>query len=333
MIFIFITLVAVSVNNSRRNDRSDRRDNMSILVIGSFMMDLVTRSHRAPDPGETVIGKSFNTYLGGKGANQAVAAANLASNVTIAGMVGNDDFGRRFTDFFHNHPNIDSRHILIGEKSTGVGSITIDETGQNKIIVVPGANMEYIPEYLVRMETEFARTNIVICQLEMQMAVIMKAAEMAKKHDKLFILNPAPFQKLEPRLLENVNFLTPNETELAGMISKKHFQSEKELVAASRSLIALGVKNVIVTLGEKGAIHVTKDLVKNYPAHKVDVVDTVAAGDAFNGALAAAIDQGMSIEDAITFANAAGAMAVQKSGAIPSLPTREELDGFLNSYR
>ncbi|MBN2504776.1 MAG: ribokinase [Bacilli bacterium] len=305
---------------------------MSVLVVGSFMMDLVTRCHRAPNPGETVIGKSFNTYLGGKGANQAVAAARLESDVIMVGMVGRDDFGQRFIEFFRSLPHMDATNIKQTNVSTGVGSITLDSTGQNKIVVVPGANMEYLPEDLEKLENAFQTANVVVCQLEMRMDVIKKASEMAKKFNKIFILNPAPFQKLDPDLLKNVDYLTPNESELAGLTGKSAFESQEDLLASARMMIDAGVCNVIVTMGEKGALHVTKNQIKLHEAFKVEAIDTVAAGDAFNGALAASLDQNKPIEVALRYANAAGGLAVQKSGAIPSLPDLDTIEVFLKNH-
>lgn len=306
---------------------------MSILVVGSFMMDLVTKTPVAPNPGQTVIGTSFNTFLGGKGANQAVAAARLGSFVTMAGMVGNDDFGNRFIDFFKQVENMDSHAILRGKQSTGVGCITIDGEGQNKIVVIPGANMDYSINDLYKIKTDFKKSNVVMCQLEMQMDVIKEAARLAKENHKIFILNPAPFQLLDDDLLSCVDYLTPNEIELAGLLNLKDLPTLEEKITAAQYLLNKGVKNVIVTLGSEGALLVNSKGHQLYSSYKVTAIDTVAAGDSFNGALASMIDQGKSIDEAISFGNAVGALTVQKPGAIPSLPLLKEVHLFLASLR
>lgn len=306
---------------------------MSILVVGSFMMDLVTKTQVAPKPGETVVGISFQTFLGGKGANQAIAAKRLGSEVIMAGMVGMDDFGSQFLDFFQHEENMNVDYILRSRTSTGIGSITLDGTGQNKIVVVPGANLEYRVSDLAQLESVFPTVSTVMCQLEMRMDVITAVAKMAKAYGKRFILNPAPFQTLSDELLGAVDILTPNESELSGILGIEKLDTLQAKMEAAKTLLEKGVKTVIVTLGDQGALLVSQTRVETYPAYKVDVVDTVAAGDSFNGALAAKLDQGQPLEAAILFANAVGALAVQKAGAIPSLPTTAAVAAFLKNNR
>ncbi len=305
---------------------------MSVLVIGSFMMDLVTKTKIVPTAGETVVGDSFQTFLGGKGANQAISAKRLGCEVTMCGMLGNDDFGAQFETLFRQE-HMDLSYIKKTDCSTGIGSITLDDSGQNRIVIIPGANLEYKVDDLLEAEVLFAKANVVLTQLELQLSVIEKTAELAKKYNKIFILNPAPMQELSDEILCKVDYLTPNETELQALSGKELCNTLPEQIQACESLLAKGVKNVIVTLGDKGCLHVNDNIHQLYPTYKVKVIDTVAAGDAFNGALAHCLDKFMPIDEAIKYANAVGAISVQKRGAIPSLPSAEEVAEFLTRHQ
>ena len=298
------------------------------LVIGSFMMDLVVRTPRVPEEGETIIGLSFNRFPGGKGANQAVAAARLGGKVAMAGKLGEDGFGDAFLSVLEEE-SIDSAYVLRDvEAATGIGSITLDEAGNNRIIVVPGANMNYNLGELGEIEDVIAQSGIVMLQLEMNLDVVCEAVNLAHKHQVPVLLNPAPAQKLPDEMLAKVTYLTPNETE-AKILSGIDVVDAKTAGKAAQALQAKGIKNVVVTLGDKGALVAGETGTEYVPGFPVQAVDTVAAGDAFNGALALAVVRGQSLAEAARFANAVGALAVTRPGAIPSLPTRSEVDQFM----
>ncbi len=301
---------------------------MSILVIGSFMMDLVVRTSRAPENGETIIGERFGQFPGGKGANQAVAAARLGATVSMAGKLGKDDFGREFLTVLEQE-RVGSDYVRTDAScSTGIGSIVIDQTGQNRIIVVPGANMNFTVEEVDQLEEVIRASQTLILQLEMRMEVVERAAELAAKHGVPVILNPAPAQALSDSLLKHVTYLTPNETELELLTGVKANGAE-EIWGAAKLLITRGVQHVIVTIGEKGAVICHANGFHHVPGFPVSALDTVAAGDSFNGALAVELLRGASLPEAVHFANAVGALAVTKEGAIPSLPKRAEVDLFM----
>jgi ribokinase len=302
---------------------------MSILVLGSFMMDLVVRTKRAPEAGETIFGESFGRFPGGKGANQAVAAARLGGKVTMAGKLGKDDFGDEFLTVMREE-DIDTRHILSDDmNSTGIGSVVLDESGQNRIIVVPGANLNYTPNEVERIETVIQSADMLIMQLEMDMATVEKAASIAVRHGVPVILNPAPARLLGDALLSNITYLTPNESELELLTGIKPTNVD-EIWRAAQVLLRRGVKVVIVTLAEKGAIICDQTGYRLVEGFTVMPLDTVAAGDSFNGALAVELIHGKSVADAVRFANAVGALTVTKEGAIPSLPFKEEVIRFMS---
>jgi len=305
---------------------------MSILVVGSFMMDLVTKTKSMPKNGETVIGESFQMFLGGKGANQAVAAKRLGSLVYMAGMVGSDAYGDRFETFFQAE-EMDFTNVLRSHVSTGIGSIQLDESGQNRIVIIPGANLQYTKEDLQSILPLLKTVNVVLCQLEMRMDVIEQVASYANLYHKTFILNPAPMQPLSDELLSKVDYLTPNETELKSLSSQEACDNIESMISACQKLLQKGVKNVVVTLGEKGCLLVNHETETVFPSYPVQVVDTVAAGDSFNGALAHCLDVASPIETALFYANVVGALTVQKEGAIPSLPTREEVKKFISQIQ
>ncbi|MDD3123867.1 MAG: ribokinase [Candidatus Izemoplasmatales bacterium] len=303
---------------------------MSILVVGSFIVDLVVKTDNLPKTGETVFGNSFQVFLGGKGANQAVAARRLGSEVFMTGMVGSDSYGEKFETLF-TQEGINFSYVYKCNSSTGIGSVQVDKTGQNRIVMVPSANLRYKAEDLLKVEALFEEVNVVMTQLEMNMDVIELTAKLAKKHHKIFILNPAPMQPLSDELLSNVDYLTPNETELKSLSPNEKCDSLESMICACNLLIKKGVKNVIVTLGDKGCLFVNHEIKKVFPTYKVNVVDTVAAGDSFNGALAHCLNVSSPIETALLYANVVGALTVQKEGAIPSLPTKEEVIKFIDN--
>ncbi|ASA25884.1 ribokinase [Paenibacillus donghaensis] len=302
---------------------------MDIVVIGSLNMDMVVRSGRAPEAGETVIGDSFVLSAGGKGANQAVAAARLGSTVRLVGKVGADAFGSELLEIIKQE-GIDSEYLSVsGSRSTGVASIVLEESGENRIIVVPGANMELTADDIQLLEPVITGAKLLVMQLEMDLHMTEQAVGIAHASGIPVILNPAPAQRLSDELLSHVTYLTPNETE-AGILSGVQVDNLDSAREAAAVLLRKGVQNVIMTLGAQGALIVNSQGQIHVPGFPVKaVVDTVAAGDSFNGALAQQLTAGRSLEEAVTFANAVGALAVGKAGAIPSLPTLAEVEQFL----
>ncbi|MFC3750263.1 ribokinase [Paenibacillus sp. GCM10012306] len=303
---------------------------MGIVVIGSLNMDMVVRTGRAPGPGETLFGQSFSLSPGGKGANQAAAAARLGGEVTMIGRVGQDGFGNEMREIMRQE-QVNIEHISISKtEATGVASIVLEEDGENRIIVVPGANIELTAGDIEALEDVIRQAEIVVMQLEMDMAMSERAAAIAHAHGIPVILNPAPARPLSDELLSHVTYLTPNETE-AGVLSGIAVDSVDTAAEAARQLLAKGVQNVIVTLGSKGALIVNETGTEHVPGYPVQAVDTVAAGDSFNGALALQLTRGAGLTEALSFANAVGALAVGKPGAIPSLPRLAEVEKFLQA--
>ncbi|MEK4103272.1 ribokinase [Paenibacillus sp. FSL R10-2791] len=301
---------------------------LDIVVIGSLNMDMVVRTNRSPDAGETLIGQAFALSPGGKGANQAVAAARLGAEVSMIGRVGKDTFGSEMLEIIRNE-GIHIEHISVSEhQATGVASIIIEEDGENRIIVVPGANIELTVQDIQALEAVISQTKIIVLQLEMDLAMSEQAIAIAHRKGIPVILNPAPARVLKDEMLAQVSYLTPNETE-AGILSGMTVDSAETAEQAARILLQKGVQNVIVTLGSKGALIVNAEGAKAVPGFPVKAVDTVAAGDSFNGALAQQLVLGKTLEEAVSFANAVGALAVGKEGAIPSLPQLSEVEHFL----
>ncbi|WP_313641044.1 ribokinase [Paenibacillus sp. FSL K6-0276] len=305
---------------------------LGIVVIGSLNMDMVVRTNRAPNAGETLIGQVFALSPGGKGANQAVAAARLGAEVSMIGRVGKDPFGSEMLEIIRQE-GIHIEHISVSEsQATGVASIVIEEDGENRIIVVPGANIDLSVENIQALESVISQAEMIVMQLEMDLAMTEHAIAIAHRHGIPVILNPAPARVLKDEMLGQVSYLTPNETE-AGILTGMTVDSLENAEQAARILLQKGVQNVIVTLGSKGALIVNAEGAKSVPGFPVKAIDTVAAGDSFNGALAQQLVLGKTLEEAVSFANAVGALAVGKEGAIPSLPLLSEVEQFLKVYR
>ncbi|MCE3198866.1 ribokinase [Paenibacillus sonchi] len=301
---------------------------MSIVIIGSLNMDMVVRTSRAPNAGETLFGQGFALSPGGKGANQAAAAARLGADVQMIGRVGRDTFGSELLEVMRKE-QINTEYIGQSEtQTTGVASIVVDGEGENRIIVVPGANIEMGPADIAALEPVISQAEIVVMQLETDLTMCAHAAAAAHRHGIPVILNPAPARELDDEFLQHVTYLTPNETE-AGILAGIAVNSVAEAEQAAHMLLQKGVQNVIVTLGSKGALIVNKEGTLHIPGFPVQAVDTVAAGDSFNGALAWQLTQGKTLAEAARFANAVGALAVGKQGAIPSLPYLPEVEQFL----
>jgi len=301
-----------------------------VVVVGSLNMDLVVRTARIPAVGETIIGHEFHTAPGGKGANQAVAAARLGAQVSMLGCVGKDNYAADLLQSL-DCSGVNYTYVRQDEDAaTGVALIEVDDEGQNSIVVAPGANYALSGEDIEASQGLFAGASIVLLQLENPLAAVRRAAELAREHGAQVILNPAPAQPLESALLSKIDILAPNESETS-LLTGLPVTSRAEVEAAADRLHELGVDTVIITLGKHGALLSIKGQQQHFPAFQVKVVDTTAAGDAFLGGLAVALSEGKSIEVAIRWGNAAGALAATKLGAQPSLPARRELEALLDS--
>jgi ribokinase len=299
-----------------------------ITVVGSLNMDLVARAPRIPQPGETIIGSDFHTVPGGKGANQAVAAARLGAQVSMVGRVGCDAFAE---SLLNNLAAAGVDHTFVihdPQAATGVALIAVDDAGQNSIIVASGANVRLSPADVDGAEAAIAGADALLLQLESPLETVTRAAEVARAHGVTVILNPAPARPLPAALLSLVDVLIPNESETA-MLTGLPVGSQTEAEAAAMALRELGVGTVILTLGERGALLAREDGAEYFPAFEVTPVDTTAAGDAFVGGFAVALAEGRSLAEAVQWGNGAGALATTKLGAQPSLPTRQDLEGLL----
>lgn len=299
-----------------------------ITIIGSFFMDNVAKMDRFPEAGETIIGKDLSLFPGGKGVNQCVAAARLGGDVEMVGMLGKDANGETFRNLLKTD-GIKADNVFSCDIPTGIAQIQIDKTGQNRICVIPLANFAFGMEEVEKIDGVLRNTQIVVLQYELKLAIVEEIIKRAHGYGVKVLVNPAPAAKIDENALKLVDYLTPNETELS-LITGMKTDTDEQVVSAAQLLIEKGVKNVVATLGSRGALIANKDGAKIVKGFKVDnVVDTVAAGDSFNGALAVAITEGKTLEESVRFANAMGALTVQKEGAIPSLHTRKDVENFL----
>jgi ribokinase len=296
-----------------------------ILVIGSSNTDMVIKTKKLPAPGETILGGTFLMNPGGKGANQAVAAARLGGKVTFITKRGNDLFGNQAVGLLMRE-GIDTQYVVKDPKfPSGVALITVDASGENSIVVAPGSNSNLLVEDIPTVIFETAKFEILLLQLEIPIITVEYSAVTATEHGIKVILNPAPACSLSDNLLEHTWLITPNETETEA-ITGISITDIPSLEKAASILQQRGVKNVIITLGEKGAFVKSENYTGLIPGVKVSPVDTTAAGDVFNGALAVAISEGKEIYEAVVFANRAGSIAVTRMGAQASAPYRNEID-------
>jgi ribokinase len=302
--------------------------NNKIVVVGSSNTDMIAKLPRLPKPGETIGEGAFSTAAGGKGANQAVAAARAGAEVGLVARVGDDSFGEQaIAGFVADGINV--QHVTRDPSApSGVALIFVDDKGENSIAVAPGANAGLTPEDVDEAEELISAANVVVMQLETPLDTVERAAVLACKHGSRVILNPAPAQPLSDEILANVSILTPNESE-AELLTGVPVEDDAGAEEAARALVARGVKTVILTLGSRGAFVFESDSGELVPGFKVDAVDTTAAGDVFNGTLAVGLAEGMPFTGAVRFANAAAALSVTRLGAQPSAPTRSEIDTFL----
>lgn len=297
----------------------------NVVVIGSLNMDLVTRAPRMPAPGETLAGDSFVTVPGGKGANQAVAAARLGAMVAMIGCVGEDAYGEQLRTALLNE-QIDCQGVItVPGVSTGVAAIMVDAKGQNAIVIVAGGNGRLTPEVAERFDTVLVGAEVIICQLEVPMESVAHVLRRARELGKTVILNPAPAAAPLPEgWYALIDYLIPNESE-AAVLTGQAVDSLASAETAAKALLAAGAGKVIVTLGERGALFASGRGVVHFPAPQVIAVDSTAAGDTFVGGFAAALAQGRSEIQAIRFAQAAAALSVTRPGAQPSIPTLAEV--------
>lgn len=299
-----------------------------IVVIGSSNTDMVIRTPAIPRPGETVLGGNFLMAAGGKGANQAVAAARAGGDVYFIARVGDDLFGKQAVDGFIRDGIHVEYTIRDKEAASGVALIFVAPDGENSIAVAPGANTRLGVEDIRRAKQIIAASSVLLLQLETPLETVMEAAAISSSGGIPIILNPAPGQPLSDELLCQVTYLTPNETE-AELLTGITVVKKTDLDRAADLLLSKGVKAVLVTLGPRGVYVVTPEKRQLIPAFKVMPVDTTAAGDAFNGALAVALAEGIPLVEAARFASAAAALATTKAGAQPSLPLRPEIEKLL----
>ena len=301
-----------------------------ILVIGSLNMDMVVNVEQMPLRGETIMGKSLAYVPGGKGANQACAAGKLGKNVTMLGCIGDDGNGQALRKSLAA-AGVDVSYLVVCPGvPTGLAVITVDNGGGNSIIVIAGANSQCSPEVIRAHEKLIADSDIVVLQLEIPLEAVAEAVRLAKAHGKTVVLNPAPApDSLPDELLRSVDYLTPNETELArlsGMPTDTAEQTEQ----AARSLIEQkGIGAVLATVGSAGALLVTAETAQLVPTIKVQAVDTTAAGDTFHGGFVTALSEGRPVLEAIRMGNMAASISVTRKGAQTSIPTREEVEALL----
>ncbi len=298
-----------------------------ILVIGSSNTDMVICTGHLPLPGETVIGGTFFMNPGGKGANQAVTVARLGGRVSFICKTGSDIFGHQANQLF-NEEGIDTSYVFSDTKNpSGVALITVDTDAENCIVVAPGANAHLTPNDLKRSAEAVEAADIILLQLEIPMQTVEAAARMAYRLGKKVVLNPAPASKLSAGLLETLYAITPNETE-AEAISGIRITDERTAEEAARKIASMGVCNVIITLGAKGALVCDGAPCDSVPAERSPAVVSTAAGDVFNGALVVALSEGRTLPEAVRFACKASAISVTRVGAQNSVPYRTEVDVF-----
>lgn len=296
-----------------------------IVVVGSFNADLVSYMQRMPRPGETVHGDSFMTGAGGKGSNQAVAAARLGADVTFIGRLGNDVFANLAYEIW-NAEGVNSDYVVQdADTATGVAPIFVDSAGENMIVVVLGANSRMKPSDIDAARGRIAAADVLLAQLEINTDMVTYALQVAKEVGVTTILNPAPAAPIPRETIQLADYLTPNETELESLSGGP----VSDVATAARSLMTRAEQTVVVTMGARGAQVVARDQTDTVPSFAVDALDTTGAGDAFNAALAVGTAEGKSLAEALRFANATAALCVTKAGAAGSAPYRAEVDALL----
>jgi ribokinase len=292
---------------------------------------MIVRVPSIPRPGETILGGHFSTAAGGKGANQAVAAARAGGRVCFIARLGSDGFGDQAVAGFEREGIAVERVLRDPQEPSGVALIFVEESGENSIGVAPGANARLSPADVERAREAIAGASVLLMQLETPLESVEAAARIAHEAGTTVLLNPAPARALPPALLRHVSILTPNQGE-AEHLTGIAVSDTRSAAEAARGLLARGVGAVIVTLGSGGAVSVTEQRTEAVAGHSVAAVDTTGAGDVFNGCLAAALCERRPMREALGFANAAAALSVTRPGAQPSAPTRDEIDAFSSEH-
>ncbi|EEW53694.1 ribokinase [Limosilactobacillus antri] len=296
-----------------------------VTIVGSLNVDTTLRIKRMPLPGETLAAEGKSSAAGGKGANQAVSAARSGAQTAFIGEVGKDNSGQMMLSEMKAN-GIDVAGIRENDQvGTGTASILLDENGQNSILIYGGANQQLSPADVEAAQDKITTADFVVAQFETPQAATLRAFQLAKENGVATILNPAPAQKIDPEVLKLTDLIIPNETEsaeLTGVI----ITDETSMLISAAKFAQMGVRNLIITVGAKGAFYCTQDGYNFIPAFKVNAVDTTAAGDTFIGALSSQLKPDMSnIEKALVYAQRASSLAVQKMGALPSIPTKEQI--------
>ena len=296
-----------------------------VCVVGSFVIDLVFRVTRRPGPGETMLADDFGMFLGGKGFNQAVGARRLGADVRMVGRVGNDHFGDMFTSKLDQEGIDPGRVTRDPEAGTAIASPIVDASGQNSIIAAPRANMRVTKDDVLAAEEQIAASDVLMLQFEIPAAASRTAAEIARKHETVVLLDPAPVEHGFERFAAPVDYIVPNEIE-AHMLTGRMTPEE-----AGAVLLPETRRGVVISLGGEGAMAIDRAALNRFPAHKVKVVDTTGAGDAFRAGLAVKIAEGAGLGEAVRFANACGALACTTMGAEPSMPKLDAVERFLGA--
>jgi ribokinase len=300
-----------------------------IVVVGSINLDLVVGADRIPQVGETIIGNSFNTFYGGKGANQAVAAAKLGYPVAMVGNVGSDAFGAQLRGGLEA-AGVDATYVNTVEGASGIALITTGLCGENNIVVVPGANGHLTTKMLERVTPLLEGAGFLLAQLEIPLETVDYLAQFAERHDIPLMLDPAPARELSATLLRRVTWITPNETEAPQLLKIDLGNGAQNSYAAADHLLASGVKNVLLKLGARGCVIAQENrLKKHVPAFPVNALDTTGAGDAFNAGFAVGMMRGASVAHSAVFASAVAAISVTRPGAQSSMPSGNEVESFL----
>jgi len=297
--------------------------NNEIVVIGSMNMDLVVETDKIPKKGETVLGNKFHQIPGGKGANQAVAAGKLGGNVSFIGACGDDNFGDILLSNLKKE-GVNTKNIHRVKENTGIASITVETDGDNRIIVVPGANHLLTPKIITKHANIIKNASVLLLQLEIPINSVEKAIELGDKFETTIILDPAPAQKLNSEIYNKIDYLLPNEGELKNLLDNNNLNLNEKI----DKLLELGVSNLILTKGKDGITVYNKNNTMNYSSLKVNTVDTTAAGDAFAGALAYSLQRNWNEDKIYKFANKVAAISVTNLGAQSSLPTIKEVNSF-----
>lgn len=307
-------------------------DDSKITVIGSFAVGLTLRADRFPIRGETLIGRDFDQGPGGKGSNQAVQVARLNGDVEFVGLIGQDLFGDIAVKLY-TEEKVGAGYLMrTRDRNTGVGFIVLNAAGENFIILDPGANGLFSPAHVDQAAGRIAQSRVVISQLEIPVATAVYGLHLGRQAGAITILNPAPAAPVPAKAFADIDIVTPNHNELRVLLGRRPDDpaDSKDLC---RDLLAAGVKTIVLTQGDAGALIVTRDGTRSVPAKSVDVVDTTGAGDAFSGTLAAILAEGSSLEAAVDYAAAAGALTCTRLGVIPALPRRAEVEALVQGAR